>query len=512
MPTTQKSPKPPVEVELKFQIGPGGDAILRADAIFGRLARRVHQVTTYHDTPDRLLFMAGLSLRIRLKNGAFVQNVKSRDTRLGPASSRFEWEWPVLGDRPDVGKIAEVPELEALARQIAGRLEPVIVTDVWRTKRLVDLADGAVVEAALDIGHVVSGALTEPICELELELKDGPLAPLYRCALRLAETAPIWISTQSKAARGWSLHNGFGDGAKKLRKIRFDQRLSAGAALHQISGALLGHLTTNIAPTLAGDAEALRQMRGALRQMRALFKLFRPLLDKREVLRFTGLLQQFAQTFGAARDWDVFCLQTLPSVEVELPQYDWSVPSALAHKKRAKAHAAVQRAICGPDFTRLILELALWSEMQAKRSQVKGKGRLRMRLSKIAPDLFGAFAAKARQAGRHPARMSMQELHDFRKALDRVNAASRFLGGFYPAQSVAAYCKRSSAVRDIIGAANDAQVTKSLTKELAMAADPAFTVSIEAMDKWADHRQAHALTDLEKVCRRFRKAEEFWKI
>jgi hypothetical protein len=41
--------------------------------------------------------------------------------------------------------------------------------------------------------------------------------------------------------------------------------------------------------------------------------------------------------------------------------------------------------------------------------------------------LLDSFAEKARQAGRHPSRLSMPALHDFRKALDRLNAAIRFL-------------------------------------------------------------------------------------
>ncbi len=507
----KKTTEPPVEVELKFQLMPESEAILRADDIFGPAALRVHQITTYHDTPDSLLRAAGLTLRIRDENGDFVQNVKSRDAGTGLASSRLEWEWPVTNGAPDVGKLTGVAELAALAENIADRLEPVIVTDVWRTRRLLELDNGTEAEASLDIGSIVSGDKSEPVCEMELELKHGPMAPLYRIAIRLAATTPMWISAQSKAARGWSLRNAQGCGATTLRKQSIGNDVTAAAGLRQIIGALLGHLTANGAPTLSGDPEALRQMRGALRQLRAVFRLFRPLLNKRDVARYSVSLQQFAQIFGAARDWDVFCLQTLPALMTDLPQHNWTDLLALANAKRTDVHFAVQGAICGQDFTLLILQLALWAETTVAVPPDNETKQLTKRLSDIAPVLLDSFAEKARQAGRHPSRQSMPALHDFRKALDRLNAAIRFLGSTYPAHRVKAYSKRSDAVRDIIGAANDAEVTKALSHDLAADGSAEMLASIKALGTWADQRQDQVLTDLKQAARKFRTASEFWQ-
>ncbi len=506
MPAGQETAVPPREVELKFQLGPDSEAILRADEIFGPAAQRVHQITTYHDTPDNLLRSAGLTLRIRAENGQFVQTVKSRDAGVGLASSRHEWEWPVVCGTPDIGKLAGVAALASIAEKLADRLQPVIVTDVWRTSRLHSLPGGAKAEASLDIGSVAAGGKSEPICELELELKHGPVAPLYRLAIRLAETAPLWVSTQSKAARGWSLRTGHNAGAVTLPKPKISKKVTAAAGLHQIIGALLGHLTANSAATLSGDPEALRQMRGALRQLRAVFRLFRPLLSPGEGARFDAPLRQFAQTFGTARDWDVFCLHTLPAAMSDVPDTDWTDLSAHAETKRTAAHAAVQDAVCGPQFTRLILDLALWAETRATAPQDIGA----RRLAKIAPALLAKFAAKANRAGRHPGRLSPVALHDFRKALDRLNAAIRFLGSTYPASAVAAYRQHSDAVRDIIGVTNDAEVTKALALELAAAGSPAVSASTTALTRWAEQRQAHGLTGLKQAARRFRNAAEFW--
>ena len=507
MPAGQEKKVSLREVELKFQLLPGSEAILRAVDIFGPAAQRVHQITTYHDTPDCLLFASGLSLLIRQVNDSFVQCVKSRDNGHGLASSRDEWQWPVANGTPDVGILAGVPELSSIADQVHDRLGPIIVTDVWRTKRLLVLENGAEAEASLDSGSVSSGATSEPICELELELKHGPVAPLYCLAIRLAELAPMWVNAQSKAARGWSLRNGHNGGAMTLPKPKIGKKVSVAAGLHQIIGALLGHLTANIAPTLSGDPEALRQMRGALRQLRAVFRLFRSLLDPDEAARFDAPLQQFAQTFGAARDWDVFCLQTLPAAMADFPDNDWTDLSDLAKAKRTSMHAAVQDVVCGSQFTRLILDLALWAETNATAPQDIGA----KRLAKIAPALLDKFAEKANRAGRHTGRLPMPELHDFRKALDRLNVAVRFLGSTYPAHAVLAYRKRSDAVRDIIGVTNDAVVTKALALELAADGSPAVSACAAALATWAEQRQAHVLTDLKQAARKFRTRPPFWR-
>ena len=498
------------ETELKFQLMPGSEAILRAGDVFGHTPQKRHQVTTYYDTPDTLLLASGLTLRIRQENDSFLQTVKSRDDGIGLANSRKEWEWAVINGTPQIEYLSAVPELASLACQITGRLTPVIVTDIWRTRCLHVVKGGCAAEASLDIGTVSSGEVSLPICELELELKGGEVAALYRLALQLAETAPMWIGAESKSARGWSLRNGHGSGAVGLSKPKIAKRMSAAAGRHQIIGVLLGHLSANIPPTLSGDPEALRQMRGALRQLRAVFRLFAPLLNPDEIARFTAPLRQFAQTFGTARDWDVFCVQTLPTVIADLLEVDWTDLAALADAERTVAHAAVHDAICGPHFTHLILEIALWSETRAVTPLDTGSRQLTRRLAKIAPQLLETFAAKARQAGRHPGRLSMVALHDFRKALDRLNAAVRFLGSAYPKSAVAVFRKRSDAVRDIIGVANDAEVTKALAKVLADKGSHNLSASTAALETWADQRQALSLTDLKPAARRFRTASQFW--
>ena len=106
----------------------------------------------------------------------------------------------------------------------------------------------------------------------------------------------------------------------------------------------------------------------------------------------------------------------------------------------------------------------------------------------------------------------MAALHHFRNALDRLNVAVRFLGSPYPAHIVKAYRKRSDAVRVIIGAANDAEVTKALALDLAADGGPAVSACAAALTTWADQRQKNALTNLKQAARKFRTEPAFWRV
>ena len=62
----------PREVELKLQLPPGSRALIEASSAFAAVkGRRLHQLTTYFDTPERELDRDGLTLRIRRIGGLF---------------------------------------------------------------------------------------------------------------------------------------------------------------------------------------------------------------------------------------------------------------------------------------------------------------------------------------------------------------------------------------------------------------------------------------------------------
>ena len=71
----------------------------------------------------------------------------------------------------------------------------------------------------------------------------------------------MWISSESKAARGWHLRTGQTEGGRLAQVPKLGRLVQAAAGFHDILGGTLGHLVANIGATLRGDPEALHQMR-----------------------------------------------------------------------------------------------------------------------------------------------------------------------------------------------------------------------------------------------------------
>jgi hypothetical protein len=98
----------------------------------------------------------------------------------------------------------------ALAELDKKTLKPIFTTDFVRERAEIAWGRGktkVVIEAALDLGHVVVGKQKEEICELELELREGEPAALLELAAELAATLALMPCDISKAERGYRLYD-----------------------------------------------------------------------------------------------------------------------------------------------------------------------------------------------------------------------------------------------------------------------------------------------------------------
>src|SRR5512139_1644153 len=198
----------PQEIELKLTLPPG-----QTEAFVKRMARRrttpVQQalVTRYFDTPDFALSAQGVALRVRRVGRRWLQTLKTEGERQGGLSKRAEYEMPVprgmpVWDRFPAEALAFVPE--ALREQV----EPVFETRFTRTAWLLKGKGGAQIEVALDVGEVRAGERSQPLCEVELELKAGQPDALFALALEWAGAFDCLPFDISKAERGVRLAHG----------------------------------------------------------------------------------------------------------------------------------------------------------------------------------------------------------------------------------------------------------------------------------------------------------------
>ena len=501
----------PREVELKLHLPSGSRAILEASSYFvAAEPTQRHLVTTYFDTAEGLLDGAGLTLRVRRSGDALTQTVKSRAAGRSVASDRREWEWPIRQDHPDTACIARVTELAGIAKAIDGRLQPLFVTDIRRSTRLLRLEGSTIVEAAFDEGCIIASTGRESVCELELELKGGHVSPLYQLAAHLHAVAPFWISPESKAARGWRLQRGGGDGAQKAHAPKLGRNIGAAEAVHDIIGAGLGHLIANIGPTLQGDPEGLHQMRVALRGCRAALRLFMPYLDAVVARELDAEVRRFSHILGTARDWDVFVLEALPAASTVLSATQLRALQHAGERERQKANSAVKEAVQGHDFTELILRLAGWLEAELVKPRLIGDRCKERGARSLIPEILDRAASRTRKRARHAGRLSAADRHLLRKSLKRLSYAVGQLAGPYGRRTVKTYRTRCATLQRMLGAANDASVTRTLAVGLVADKDPALAEAGGALASWSDHQRRKALKGFGRATTKLFEARRFW--
>ncbi|MDB2384511.1 CYTH domain-containing protein [Endozoicomonas sp.] len=195
------------EIELKLSLSEEQAEVL-AKADFWRQqgsdrAESFKLSNIYFDTPGHQLNKANIALRIREKNGHFIQTLKTQDSIVNGLFHRGEWEWSLQQAKLDLSLLdrLDVKALEGIDRNT---LEPLFSTDFQRTRWVISWGSPAAkVEAALDKGYVNANSKKAPICELELlEGDQKALRSISEALSKIVHLTPI---DKSKAERGFEL-------------------------------------------------------------------------------------------------------------------------------------------------------------------------------------------------------------------------------------------------------------------------------------------------------------------
>ncbi|MBL6082271.1 CYTH and CHAD domain-containing protein [Belnapia sp. T18] len=483
----------PAELEIKFKLPAGAETKLAAHPALrsetGKGVKARHEVTTYFDTANRDLARRGATLRVRVGSKGRVQTLKLRDDG-DSLFGRGEWEWPLESNTPDPAKLAATPLASLLDKlEVLG---PVFTTEVDRTVRTLRL-DDAEIETAIDIGAIRAGEAVEEIRELELELKGGKVAALYKLATQLGAELQLTLGVESKADRGWRLSTGHTRTPEKAGDILLPSKVTTAEAIRRIVGMTLANLLANLPAAAAGRIEGVHNMRIAIRRLRTALALFQPYLDKATTARFTEGLRQLGRVLGEARDWDVFCTETLAAaaeagVAEELLN-DLRGPAAI---ERTRAHASLGAALAGPPLTALVLELAAWVEDPAALAGSPDGGDLHTPLADLVPKLEERLERKARRRGRHIRRRSAEELHDLRKSLKKLRYGVEFLAPLHRRKQVRAFLHGCKALQQHLGTMNDAAVAETLVKRLGAGREAELARTAGTLGSWAERRRTEA--------------------
>ena len=186
------------EYELKFQADP--EVVQSVYTTFPARWQTVQMETTYYDTRDGSLSQRRWTLRCRLENNVRVCTLKT------PGIGIERGEWEVTCDSieraiPELCKLSGCQELADLCK------EGLVVSCGAKFSRragIFTLRD-AVMELALDEGLLLGGGKEIPLCELEVELKEGSRESMERFAAELASLYNLHAEEKSKFARALAL-------------------------------------------------------------------------------------------------------------------------------------------------------------------------------------------------------------------------------------------------------------------------------------------------------------------
>ena len=314
------------EIELKLECEPDALDRVRRSRALSRLkhgkASAKNLRSIYFDTEDFALMENGLALRVREVGAKRIQTLKTDTEGMGPASDRGEWEAALQsdGDGPDLNRLPA--NLRNRIRKLApnGSLSPRLVSDIRRTASRLRMQGGGEIEFAIDSGTMRAGAREIPISEVELELKQGAPADLYRLALELAEIAPMRVGMRSKAERGRAMAKGERPQPVRAEAVAIPRGATVEDAYALILRHCLTHLLGNEAAAFEGaSSEGLHQMRVALRRLRSAFIAFGGLTRSDAADDMVREAKWLTRAIGHARDYDVFLSEIIAPVVAEDP-------------------------------------------------------------------------------------------------------------------------------------------------------------------------------------------------
>jgi inorganic triphosphatase YgiF len=488
-----------IETELKLVAQSGDLPVLRR--ALGRLAAgrkplRAKLISTYYETEDRALRRKGLSLRVRERDGRFVQTIKSVGNGNAGTLMRGEWEDVIAGRDPDLHGSETGRFLEP---GIVERLRPVFRTEVRRDLIELSPAPGTCIEAAIDRGEIVAPDQKRSlaISEIELELKSGEIGALYDVAQQLMAAAPLRVDQRSKSERGYELASGRAKrvASARARPLGLDPRLSGDEAFERIGRHCVGQILRNEAAALAGQPDGVHQMRVGIRRLRAALSAFRALLPDDQRRWASKELRWLADTLGEARNLDVFKTALVDPARgtVADKRQLRGLAAAVNHRRRA-AYSAIEEAIRSRRYSALILRLFRWldgHEWQAAGLMKAGLIKEWPRpIGELTPAMLDRSFQAVERRCKDFAHQSPPQRHELRIALKKLRYTAELFAGLYPASAVAEFTQRLKHLQDGLGGANDVHVGETLVNELAkgMAKDSGIATAGRRVLEWHKRR------------------------
>ena len=355
----------PTEIEIKLWVSPEDIVALQNHPSFaGRLQNPTSKElkSVYFDSDSRLLHDHGFTLRVRHDGDKRIQTVKAVSNSAG-YFERSEWEQVIEGDRPDLTLVKDTALGAVLVNEADEAVKPVFETLIKRTAYHLN-GNSADVIMAIDQGKIVATGSSLPVSEVELELKRGNPADVFKIARDILDIVPAHLDFKSKSERGYELIEKTRIAAETARDPELSPGMTTGRAFTLIGRTCLRHLVANVPALMERESDALHQMRVALRRLRAAISLFSSVVGDDRADAIKSELRWLAQELGPARDLDTLLVEVIRPLRKRHPNEPGLVSiSNMFARKRLKSYRQALEAVQSARFQRLVLDTVEWVEI-----------------------------------------------------------------------------------------------------------------------------------------------------
>ena len=510
-----------VETELKLRITPEQLAKLKRHALFKTLSdtRPVtrHLYNIYYDTPKLELHDSEVALRLRHIGRQWLQTLKGGGSVQAGLHQRNEWEVPVSGPALDFS-VQGVAWDEHLPKALRKKLQPVFVTDFFRTSRMLNFR-GAQIELCMDSGVICTEQRSVQVCELELELKSGEPGPLFELALAILEVVPFELETISKAEQGYRLLCEYIDQPVKGVAPAIAGEDMLADALKALIWSCLLHFQSNLPGVMrdramgSDDAEYLHQMRVALRRLRVVLRMVEKVCADRRLAELYADASILCVALGHIREWDVFIAGTVQPICVHmLGHTGLQVLGAVSERQRAACYATLRTVTHASDMQRLLLHFAIWMGSDYWQQAVWQQPAITQSVYDFAARRLRKLAKRFAQSVQQLNTADAAQLHALRIVAKKLRYSAEFFASLFNKQRVGIYLAALSEIQEVLGQINDAVVAHRLLDGLAADTDLAGHLeAIVLVRGWIARDLSGQLTALRKSIQNFNEQQVFWR-
>jgi triphosphatase len=315
------------------------------------------------------------------------------------------------------------------------------------------------------------------LAELELELKRGTPAELFKLAKSMARKAPLELTLASKAERGYRLLSGDGLAPVKAAPVALAPDMEVRQAFQRIARACLRQLADNVPVLRQGDPEGLHQARVALRRLRAAISLFGDVVQDSRTEALKRELKWITSAFGPAREMDVLAARAAETSDLPPsdPVEEIGQPALRREleQKRRRAFGRAQAAVASTRFRLLLIDLAEWIEAGAwlRHDDPLLEQQGKRPVAQFAVEELERRWKKIRKRGRKLRELDPQRRHKLRIQVKKTRYAAEFFAGACSGQKAErrrkAFLGALEPLQDCLGDLNDITVDMKLTAKLA---------------------------------------------